>query len=45
MYYIKLLNENGKSFIKKYSSYYLYNKDFTKYKHAKKIKIISYGEE
>lgn len=45
MYYIKLLNNNGKSFLKEYSSYYLYNKDLIKYKHSNKLKIISYGEK
>lgn len=44
MYFIKLLNKDGESFVKKYNSYYLYNKDFKKYKHSTKLKIISYGK-
>lgn len=44
MYEIKLLNETGKSFTKTYISYYLYNKDLIKFKHSKKLKILSYGE-
>lgn len=43
MFYIKLLNKNGKSFTKKYNSYYLYNKALIKYKYSKQLKILSYG--
>lgn len=43
MYEIKLLNNDGKSFTKTYTSYYLYNKDLQKFKHSKKLKILSYG--
>lgn len=45
MYYIKLLNKNNQSFVKEYSSFYLYNKDLIKYKFSNKLKIISYGEK
>jgi hypothetical protein len=44
MYEIKLLNEKGETFVKTYTSYYLYNKDLIKYKHSKKLKILRYGE-
>lgn len=44
MYEIKLLNEKGECFTKNYTSYYLYNKDLQKFKHSKKLKIISYGK-
>ena len=43
MYEIKLLNKDGKSFTKKYNSYYLFNKALNKYKHSKVLKILSYG--
>lgn len=43
MFYIKLLNKNGKSFTKKYNSYYLYTKALIKYKYSKQLKILSYG--
>ena len=44
MYEIVLLNETGKCFTKNYTSYYLYNKALQKFKHSKKLKIISYGK-
>ena len=44
MFYIKLLNNKNEKFIKKYNSYYIYNKDLIKYKHAKNLQIISYGQ-
>ena len=44
MYEIKLLNEKGETFVKRYDSYYLYNKALIKYKHSKKLKILYYGE-
>ena len=43
MFEIVLINEKGEKFSKKYNSYYLYNKDLIKYKHSKKLKIVSYG--
>ena len=44
MYEIVMINENGERFIKKYDSYYLYEKALNKYKHSKKLIIVSYGE-
>lgn len=43
MFFIKLLNNYGETFIKKYASYYLYYQDLTKFKHSNKLKIINYG--
>lgn len=44
MFEIKLLNEKGGIFIKRYDSYYLFNKALNKYRYSKKIKILFYGE-
>ncbi len=44
MFEIILINKKGEKFIKEYNSYYIYNKDLTKYKHAKNVQIISYGQ-
>lgn len=42
MFIIKLLNkETNKTFEKKYKSFYLYNKDLCKYRHSKKLQVIS----
>lgn len=43
MFEIILINERGERFAKKYNSYFLYQKALNKYKHSKKIKIVSYG--
>lgn len=43
MFFIKLLNNYGETFVKKYDNYYLYYKDLTKFKHSNKLKIISNG--
>lgn len=43
MFFIKLLNNYGETFVKKYDSYYFYYKDLTKFKHSNKLKIISNG--
>lgn len=45
MYEIVLMNDRGEKFTKKYDSYYLYTKALIKYKHSKKLRIISYGKE
>lgn len=44
MYEIKLMNEKGETFSKKFSSYYLYTKALIKYKYSKRLKILYYGE-
>lgn len=44
MYEIVLMNEKGERFKKTYTSYYFYNKDLIKYKHAKRLTIVSYGK-
>lgn len=44
MYEITLINENGKRFTKTFDSYYLYNKALIKYKHSKKLVVVSYGK-
>lgn len=43
MYEIVLMNDRGEKFAKKYTSYYFFNKGLNKYKHSKKLRIISYG--
>lgn len=42
MFIIKLLNKDtNKMFEKKYNSFYIYNKELCKYRHSKKLQIIS----
>lgn len=43
MFYIRMINNKNETFTKYYESYYLYYKDLTKFKHARNIKIISFG--
>ena len=43
MFYIKLLNNRNEKFIKD-MIIIIYNKDLIKYKHAKNLQIISYGQ-
>lgn len=43
MFFIKLLNNQGKTFTKKYDNYFFYYQDLTKFKHSNKLKIISCG--
>lgn len=43
MFFIKLLNNYGETFTKKYESYYFYYQDLIKFKHSKKLRIISNG--
>lgn len=43
MFFIKLINNYGKIFTKKYESYYFYYQDLIKFKHSKRLKIISNG--
>ena len=43
MYFIKLLNNYGETFVKKYASYYSYYQDLIKFKHTNKLRIISNG--
>ena len=43
MYFIKLLNNYGETFTKRYNSYYVYYQDLIKFRHTNKLKIISNG--
>lgn len=43
MFYIKLINNYGETFTKKYNNYYFYYQDLIKFKHSNKLKIISFG--
>ena len=43
MFFIKLLNNYGETFTKRYESYYFYYQDLIKFKHTNKLRIISYG--
>lgn len=43
MFFIKLINNHGETFTKKYESYYFYYKDLVKFKHTNKLRIISNG--
>lgn len=43
MFFIKLLNNYGETFTKRYESYYFYYQDLIKFKHTNKLKIISNG--
>ena len=43
MFFIKLMNNHGEIFTKKYESYYFYYKDLVKFKHTNKLRIISNG--
>lgn len=43
MYFIKLLNNHGETFTKRYESYYVYYQDLIKFKHTNKLRIISNG--
>lgn len=43
MYFIKLLNNYGETFVKRYNSYYVYYQDLIKFRHTNKLKIISNG--
>lgn len=43
MFFIKLINNHGETFMKKYESYYFYYQDLIKFKHSNKVTIISNG--
>ena len=43
MYFIKLQNNYGETFVKKYESYYFYHQDLIKFRHTNKLRIISNG--
>ena len=43
MFFIKLLNNYGETFTKRYQSYYFYYQDLIKFRHTNKLRIISNG--
>lgn len=43
MFFIKLLNNYGETFVKRYESYYFYYQDLIKFRHTNKLRIVSNG--
>lgn len=43
MFFIKLINNYGETFVKRYESYYFYYQDLIKFRHTNKLRIISNG--
>lgn len=43
MFFIKLLNNYGETFTKRYQSYYFYYQDLIKFRHTNKLRIVSNG--